>query len=512
MIYPNKFRNLDRLDRWLRAGCYTALALAVLFLFRCVYDSILHERFSKTPADLTRSVELTEAIFGNRQAFDTADDSDQMLTASHSVPLSPEPYATDHICTPLRTSRLRSQPEVYPVQSLQGSSGFDAFSAKSSDRKQQGCRWIVVTGIVEFRQQELAFAEALRGAAYRNAVLDSPVYETFFAERAEIAAGGDDHELHWQPRPVQAMYDVRNNWPQFGADPVAAKFCPPTCGGIALVFPVGPRLNGVWGDEVGNPRLAIYETEMKKIRSLPPVSTPPDDHDSFGNGHTGNPTPRPVNDSVSASIAPDVRLVRFFDYDVQPGAKYRYRVKLVLRNPNYRVAAKFLKEEALGSDSVLATSWSEPTVSIAVPPATTVAVVAASAARGWAEVKVTHFDLETGDYQAGEFSVERGQTLNFYGQEFYPPANSLRTTDANPLLPPPVRQKPPAPELVDYVTDLLLVDCWQGCRLPGRRQAAPPAAILVMDADGTLRAVEEDLHPASARSKAPVNQIAGRAE
>jgi hypothetical protein len=205
-------------------------------------------------------------------------------------------------------------------------------------------------------------------------------------------------------------------------------------------------------------------------------------------------------------------VVQTTDYDFLDGGEQRSASPVPKVSRGRRATPQLRLRKKSRQFLARKTPWSEPTSTIAVPPATTVAVVAASAARGWAEVKVTHFDLETGDYQAGEFSVERGQTLNFYGQEFYPPANSLRTTDANPLLPPPVRQKPPAPELVDYVTDLLLVDCWQGCRLPGRRQAAPPAAVLVMDADGTLRAVEEDLHPASARSKAPVNQIAGRAK
>jgi hypothetical protein len=129
-------------------------------------------------------------------------------------------------------------------------------------------------------------------------------------------------------------------------------------------------------------------------------------------------------------------------------------------------------------------------------------------------VKLVHFDLKTGDYQTGDFSIERGQVINFYGQEFYPTTDASRPADANPLLPPPARQKPPAPELVDYVTDLTLVDCQEGRRLPARhlptqREVAPPARILVMDVDGRLAAVEEDVHPRLATPKASARQIVG---
>jgi hypothetical protein len=302
------------------------------------------------------------------------------------------------------------------------------------------------------------------------------------------------------------MYDLRNNWPHYGADPVEEKFFPPTCGGTGLIFPLGPRLNGVWGDDVSHPQLAT--------RSSPPVAAPSEDSDSFDNDHRGNPAPKRTNDSISISTMPDIRLFRFFDYDVQPAAKYRYRVKLLLRNPNYRVPVKYLESETFTENRTLDTHWSAPTPAIAVPAATTVVVAAANAARGWAQVKLVHFDLKTGDYQTGDFSIERGQVINFYGQEFYPTTDASRPADANPLLPPPARQKPPAPELVDYVTDLTLVDCQEGRRLPARhlptqREVAPPARILVMDVDGRLAAVEEDVHPRLATPKASARQIVG---
>lgn len=52
---------------------------------------------------------------------------------------------------------------------------------------------------------------------------------------------------------------------------------------------------------------------------------------------------------------PEYVLFRFFDYNVEPGKQYRYRVRVVLNNPNYKVDAHFLESPELAEDETLET-------------------------------------------------------------------------------------------------------------------------------------------------------------
>jgi hypothetical protein len=518
MIYPNKFRSIERLDRCLQAGGFAALGMSLLFLFQCVYDTIKHDRFSKTPADLIRIVQLTERNINAVQPSEKPSARADAFTSVISLPLSAEPYETGYFCRPLWEYRLRARPDLYPAQSLRASAGFDAFSMNAGDRKSRGYRYVVVTGILDYRQQVRAFDAAFRGAAYHRQDLDSPVYQEFRVERAEIVDGYDGRELEWRPRPVESMYYTKDHWSHVSEDPVDAKYFPPTRGKIGLVFPLGPLVNRDWGDEAGHPGIASYEADMRIVeeaRRTQPVAADADSFDrdarraSSPDRQAGNPSATRAENPGGAAQRAEILFVRYIDYDVEPNKKYLYRIKLVLENPNYKVPAKYLESADLSRSGVLETAWSEPTPTVSVAPATTVALTAVNALRGFAQVSLIHFDLKTGDFQTGEFKVERGQIMNFPNQEFYPAVEAPLPKNDDLLQPHPSRRITPAAEIVDYVTDLVLVDSREGRRLPGRRQAVEPASVLVMDAEGNLAVIEEDLHPARTRSMMPAKQIAG---
>ncbi len=67
-------------------------------------------------------------------------------------------------------------------------------------------------------------------------------------------------------------------------------------------------------------------------------------------------------DQLQASLAGQVLLFRYLDFDVVPGNAYRYRVRLVIRNPNYEKPPSMLHESAVASadQETLATPWSAP--------------------------------------------------------------------------------------------------------------------------------------------------------
>ena len=54
-------------------------------------------------------------------------------------------------------------------------------------------------------------------------------------------------------------------------------------------------------------------------------------------------------------------LFRYFDFNVSPGNAYRYRVRLVLLNPNFRRPVEDLVDESVAAGENRITPWSEPT-------------------------------------------------------------------------------------------------------------------------------------------------------
>lgn len=60
-------------------------------------------------------------------------------------------------------------------------------------------------------------------------------------------------------------------------------------------------------------------------------------------------------------------LFRYLDFGVNPGNAYRYRVRLVLKNPNFGRPVEDLVDESVGVGETRTTPWSEPTPPAFVP-------------------------------------------------------------------------------------------------------------------------------------------------
>lgn len=60
-------------------------------------------------------------------------------------------------------------------------------------------------------------------------------------------------------------------------------------------------------------------------------------------------------------------LFRYFDFQVNPGNAYRYRVRMTLLNPNFKRAVEELVDESIAAGEVRVTPWSEPTPHVVVP-------------------------------------------------------------------------------------------------------------------------------------------------
>jgi hypothetical protein len=222
-----------------------------------------------------------------------------------------------------------------------------------------------------------------------------------------------------------------------------------------------------------------------------------------------------------------VRLFRFFDFTVEPGKRYKYRVKLMFTNPNHKLPTRLLQSAELAANQLLENdAWSDASEAIAVPRDARVLagpIKTSLYSEPKATLGVAFFEMSSGAEHFEEFKdVMRGQVLNYFGRPLHKdtppvamsgmpgmpgmmePGSSVDAMMMPPMGPeggPPPRKKErtkpkPAPaasdKKVDYLTDSILLDMIGGRKLPGRdRDATEPGRFLLLDPDGKLVIINE---------------------
>ena len=129
----------------------------------------------------------------------------------------------------------------------------------------------------------------------------------------------------------------------------------------------------------------------------------------------------------SVMVEAKYRLFRYFDFTVERGKSYQYRVKLGVYNPNHLLADRFLDEKAIPfkKEPVLWSEFSYPSGPAAV--ISNARVVAKSvgnlppATRNWQSQNVTVSSIvfnedDNEDYIAKDIVVTQGKVLNFLNQ------------------------------------------------------------------------------------------------
>ena len=249
-----------------------------------------------------------------------------------------------------------------------------------------------------------------------------------------------------------------------------------------LAFPLGPLQGRTWGDQ----KLAgsfAHEPEIPVAAAAswnggqvgagmppapPPVTPTTSSGTPDGKGTDNNEEPpdiggdgRPIAPGAQASPPPaaaaenrpqEYMLLRFFDFHVEPGRHYVYRVKLVLRNPNYIPEAGAadagtttlkvyqLKDPGLAKSKsrYLETPWSEPSPVVSTPHDTRVLVVSVAPKLGRGDptgmVMVAKWMQRKGFEAFDDFAVCRGQVINF-ADKVFTPGNGGAMPPAGPGMP-----------------------------------------------------------------------------
>ncbi len=450
--------------------------LALVFLY-FVYAAVEVKHYDKTPDGLNTKV---------RQGQTTLDDTKPITglvvrdydvqVKQNSIDIAEKPYGPLANWDPpiFRKPELRDTPALYAVQGLRGTAGFGAMTMIAEQPADphgqpaaviqgatavQGQRWIVLTGLVPYDKELAAFDDALKHAGPTGSYSserDTPYYLGYEVERVEVVSPADAAKPNWDnAKKIQsgrAVQQAQKRWNQQQAAEVVAQtyiFLPNV---TALVFPLGPLVGSTWGESAAHSReIPLLDLAQPGVGVAgmvrPPVAPGPqpaggalggDNEDPYGGGTPGVEPAAPAGGAAgegpaaAAAATSPYLLFRFFDFDVQPGKQYTYRVQLGLRNPNYKkfkVKPAWLKDPKLGEEFVLKTKWSDdsdPPPVISVPGDTRILLVsvAAKPARPEGRILVTKWSKKYGVEAHKEFSpIVRGEVVDF-PEEIFKPAGA----------------------------------------------------------------------------------------
>lgn len=369
-----------------------------------------------------------------------------------------------------------------------------ATATASAGSTLKGKQWAVITGLVPLQGQSKEYRAAFRDARHTDPNLDTPRYHSFLVERAEVSPGtvaGENEK--WQRVDVKASENEMAAVIDKDDEPVNQLFLDP------VLTQRPPRIIGKdkeHGKSVLHPKIPLGQQGRGEPGLAIAANTAPAARPAFGgagNGLRGGGAPggglrgggaaaASSDASHSATSAPVPKhehlLFRFFDFTVQPGKTYAYRIKLILDNPNYAVPAQYLTNAQLQKGATREAPWSEPSSAVTIPRGADLLVGSIKRASGLndqkMEVVVRMWEPKEAVDAAVTAELVRGQLANF------PPADV-----------PIEGQSGPSTKRIAFQTDTLVVDMAGGDSLPGVRVRPSPTQMLVLEPNGQLAVKSE---------------------
>lgn len=505
---------------------------------------------------------------------------EELKLAKKPIPSTPYEHPNNWVPGVFDERSKRDVPPLFAVEDLRAAAGRGAVRMAAPGKAKLavgdsmaargggtlGQRWVVITGSIPFDKQHDAYKVAFRGS-YEDPTNDVPSYIYYRVERAQVDPSGGAAELQWERLNVGyrgGALAVTQLWTSQQSEIVAPMFILiATPVGIPMAFPLAPVTNRQWGPEVAHePDIPFYYDarmvpETDQLPMADKVDEPGVDEPGRrprglrGRSGAGMMPGMPGMEEMNPGMGPEmtgmgapgafadpragmrlggepvpVRLFRFFDFNVAPGKSYRYRVRLMLANPNQDVPPEYLAQAGLRDVKYLETEFCDPTDAVTIPLDSRLLCVNVKTSVNLSVEPSSHmmsvrFDPETGEESATEHEkLYRGQLANFFEipVETAPAAGGLGNFDmmmpgaegmdmmemmaAGPeggRNPDKGRRKKPdrrkdedeEAELVDHITQHIVLDMQGGQRIG--RDLTAPSSMLLLDSSGRL-VVRSDLN------------------
>ena len=373
--------------------------------------------------------------------------------------------------------------------------------------------YVIVTGLIPYARQADDYLLRFANASFRDPKRDVPLWSDFLVERVDVTDGPSEKWERIDLRSVAMANEREGGGDQ--ADPLPAEFFlsleeQPNLGGLLYAAPLPQLAMESWGREVIHPwalaewqrRLSDQHTKPTTPGDAPPHPIAPATTPFGAGGQTpgGIGNPFGVNDPGAEPLGElddhvdrlEYKLFRFVDTAVKIGRAYRYRVRISLWNPNYKVPAQHLAQADLATAAKLPSPPSNETAVVSIPGVMGVLarMLSVELKPGFAEVLVLWPHEKTGNFALHGVTTEAGGIVSVQRKIEQEAGDVRGRGKPGRGKPEPATESVPVGMLIDFMGQQVTEQV-NARPTPGRRgkKAAPPEPfeLLMLSDDGQLR-------------------------
>lgn len=477
--------------------------------------------------------------------FASSDPAASMVPGGAAPPGFPGAGEQPGTQPPRRGRNRREQPQQPTSEAMMMAGSTDPAMMMAMPQPMERVRvvpYAVVTGLIPARKQFDEYLRRFSSASFQDPRRDSPLWSDFEIDRTVVAADGQEN---WEPLDLQQVVAKMGEWPGLAQDVVPPLFMLgpdeerrivrstplPFCG------PLPQRTDTAWGDEAQHPwvkkklqeliekQAAAAKAAAAKAQEQGPVDVFQGQGGGFGMPDYGSGAmlgpgmmsgsgmmpgsgmPEMMSGSGmmmdsgamgagmggvspnAMALRPEYRLFRFVDTTVEPGKRYRYRVRLKAWNPNWSPNPEQMRPHvadfAVTREQKLASPDSVASAAVRVPETTSLMLAMLP------DAERKRFRMKPGMFEILVMATTE-KTGNFTLRSVLTDVGGLANVDTKANKPGDQRSRGE-----DVLTDMLLVDvvgeqadaneAAAGARRP--RSPAEPFEMLFVREDGSFELV-----------------------
>jgi hypothetical protein len=284
--------------------------------------------------------------------------------------------------------------------------------------------YVVVTGLIPAGKQLEEYASRFGNASYQDPTRDAPIWSDFEVDRCEVQPDGAED---WQTVDLNAVFQRMTEWTGMAGETVPPFFMltqveqrlDGRTTRLPFCSPVPQRVDMPWGAEISHPWMTAKLRELAEKQAAAAAAAAAAQQEAAPNVFQGQggfgpgmefgggpgmsgpgfaaPGMGPGSGMVegsgmmpgmamdpammesgmgmpgaqAAAMLPEYRLFRFVDTTVEPGRRYRYRVRVKVWNPNWSQTPEqirpHLADPAIAADLKLASADSVATAAVRIP-------------------------------------------------------------------------------------------------------------------------------------------------